>query len=508
MTEMQPDKKCDKLLALAQFSEELTTIEDNDRLYEFLIDNIIDIIKCDQASLMIFNSKTKKLETMKVRGFDLQGYIPPRLESAQDVSKWIYDEGEVFALSADQQNRYLILFNKDESKYFNCELRIPLFSKRDMISMINIGKKSKGTEYSEHDITILRIFANLASIAIDNASLSNRTASQKHRDSEAKKELVAQKSWQIKRRVEEVKMIGKSDAINHIHEMIERVATKDVTVLITGESGTGKDLVARSIHQKSYRHDKPFVAMNCAALPENLVESELFGHEKGAFTGAHAQKKGKFEYAEGGTLLLDEIGDMSLTTQAKLLRVLQDGTYQRTGGNTTLKANVRVIAATNKNLYNEIRDGNFREDLYYRINVVQIYIPPLRDRVEDIPYLAEYFFRKYNDFYEKGINGIESNEMQRLMEYHFPGNVRELQNIIERAVIMSYGENLSMDFIPSSKPELNAKQTTGFGSSLADLEKEHIKNVLHKVNYNKSQAAKILGIARKTLREKIQKYEL
>ncbi|UCE07179.1 MAG: sigma-54-dependent Fis family transcriptional regulator, partial [bacterium] len=321
-------------------------------------------------------------------------------------------------------------------------------------------------------------------------------------------EVSALNHLKIKRRVNDVEMVGQSAAIQKVKFLIERVATKDVTVLITGDSGTGKELVARAIHQKSSRNNKPLVAMNCAALPENLVESELFGHEKGAFTGAHCQKKGKFEFADGGTLFLDEIGDMSLATQSKLLRVLQEGTFQRIGGNKTLTVDVRVIAASNKDLTEEICQGKFREDLYYRVNVVQINIPPLRERTEDIPLLAAYFLKKYTDFYGKNINGIADKALGRLMQYDFPGNIRELQNLIERAVIMEPGNELTLDFIPISPLTAKIPQSQDSTGTLEQLEKEHIKRVIQQVNYNKSQAARILGIARKTLREKMQKYDL
>ncbi|MDW7679824.1 MAG: sigma-54 dependent transcriptional regulator, partial [bacterium] len=422
-------------LKLACFSEELIGVETDERLFQFILDGVSTIIGCDQASLMVFNSQQRKLELMKVRGFSAANIQEPRLEYTQNFSKWIYEGGEVFALTHDRQTKYLILFDQQESKYFNCELRIPLSSNLDKICLLNIGKKSTGTDYTQSDITIMQILVNLSRLAIDKLLFLN-----KERQLETNRppiEVIRKTSpnIQIKKRVEQVRIIGDSDAIHHIHQLIERIASKDVSVLITGESGTGKDLVARSIHEQSYRCDNPFVAMNCAALPENLVESELFGHEKGAFTGAHTQKKGKFEYANSGTLFLDEIGDMSLSTQAKLLRVLEDGSYQRTGGNTTLKADVRIIAATNKDITEEILQGNFREDLYYRINVVQIAIPPLRDRIPDIQVLAQYFFEKFNAFYNKGIRTISDVAMKSLLEYEFPGNIRELQNIIERAVI-------------------------------------------------------------------------
>ncbi|MCI0493863.1 sigma-54 dependent transcriptional regulator, partial [candidate division KSB1 bacterium] len=424
----------------------------------------------------------------------------------ENVEQWIYEGGEVFALTEQGKNKFLIVFDEDERKYFDCELRIPIFIKGKLTGIFNIGKKSTGTEYSNDDITLFRILASTTSIVLERVVNSNHFIPSKV--DQRQPDFSPVSGFKIKRRVETHEMIGDSEAIQRIKHLIERVASKDVTVLISGESGTGKELVARAIHRNSSRSDNQMVAMNCAALPENLVESELFGHEKGAFTGAHCQKKGKFEFADGGTLFLDEIGDMSLATQAKLLRVLQDGAFQRIGGNKTITTDVRLIAATNKNLTKEIREGNFREDLYYRINVVQICIPSLRERPEDIPVLAEYFLEKYNDFYGKTIAGIAPGALERLQQYEFPGNIRELQNIIERAVIMEQGSELSLDFIPvtlaAAPPAIQSHVSSN--GTLEDLEREHIKKVIEQVNYNKSEAARILGIARKTLREKMQKY--
>lgn len=498
----------DRLLALAKFSEEIIVIENTERLFDFIIDKINEIVGCSQASIMMFDPQAKTLKLMKVRGFKAQDYKAPRIELTNNVDRWIFEGGEVFALTEQGKNNFLIVFDEDERKYFDCELRIPIFVRGKLTGILNLGKNSRGTEYSNEDITLLRIMVNTVSFALERIFTSANLALSNQKETSNQEIAKSSNHLKIKRLVNNVEMIGNSEAMQKIRFLIERVASKDVTVLITGESGTGKELVARAIHQKSNRSDKSLVAMNCAALPENLVESELFGHEKGAFTGAHCQKQGKFEFADGGTIFLDEIGDMSLSTQAKLLRVLQEGTFQRVGGNKTLTSDVRVIAATNKELREEICEGKFREDLYYRINVVQINIPPIRERTEDIPLLAEYFLKKYGDFYGKKISGIGDNALERLMQYDFPGNIRELQNLIERAVIMEQENSSILDFIPISQLSANVIQPQDSKGTLEELEREHIKRVIQQVNFNKSQAARILGIARKTLREKMQKYGL
>jgi len=497
-----------RLLALAKFSEELIAIEQTEQLFDFIIDGMSEIIGCNQSSIMMFDPRAKSLKLMKMRGFKAQDYKPPRIELTNNVDQWIFEGGEVFALTEQGKNNFLIVFDEDERKYFDCELRIPIFSKGKLIGILNLGKKSIGTEYSNEDITLLRILVNTVSFALERIFDLAPSVSYKQKDVKNHENSNDINQLKIKRRVNDEEMIGNSYAIQRIKYLIERVAPKDVTILISAESGTGKELVARAIHQKSCRSDKPMVAMNCAALPENLVESELFGHEKGAFTGAHCQKQGKFEFADGGTLFLDEIGDMSLATQAKLLRVLQDNTIQRIGGNKTITVDVRVVTATNKNLSDEIKQGKFREDLYYRINVVQIEILPLRERSEDIPLLADYFLKKYNDFYGKNIKKITAKAAERLMQHNFPGNIRELQNLIERAVIMEQGDELSLDFLPISPISTKTAKSPDSDGTLEQLEKEYIKRVIQQVNYNKSHAARILGIARKTLREKMQKYEL
>lgn len=498
----------DRLLALAKFSEEIIAIENAEKLFDFIIDKISEIVGCNQASVMMFDPQAKSLKLMKVRGFKVQDYKAPRIELTNNVDQWIFEGGEVFALTEQGKNNFLIVFDEDERKYFDCELRIPIFSKGKLTGVLNLGKNSIGTEYTNEDITLLRILVNTVSFALERIFASATAALSNQKETPIQEISKSPNHLKIKRLVNNVEMIGNSEAMQKIKFLIERVASKDVTVLITGESGTGKELVARAIHQKSCRSDKPLVAMNCAALPENLVESELFGHEKGAFTGAHCQKQGKFEFADGGTIFLDEIGDMSLSTQAKLLRVLQEGTFQRIGGNKTLTVDVRVVAATNKELSEEICEGKFREDLYYRINVVQINIPPIRERTEDIPLLAEYFLKKYSDFYGKKITGIADKALERIMQHDFPGNIRELQNLIERAVIMEQESNLILDFIPISPLSAKVLQSQDSNGTLEELEKEHIKRVIQQVNFNKSQAARILGIARKTLREKMQKYGL
>ncbi|MCU1326508.1 MAG: two component, sigma54 specific, transcriptional regulator, Fis family [Bryobacterales bacterium] len=302
-------------------------------------------------------------------------------------------------------------------------------------------------------------------------------------------------------------IVGRSTPMQQIFATIMRVAPSRATVLLAGESGVGKDLIARAIHHHSPRKDRPFVKINCTALPENLMESELFGYEKGAFTGANTSKPGKFEQADTGTVMLDEIGDVPASVQVKLLRVLQEREFERLGSNKTMHIDVRVIAATNKDLRAALEDGTFREDLYYRLNVVPIEIPSLRERREDIPYLARHFVEKLGPETGNRVQDITDAAIERLTQYSWPGNVRELENVIERSMVMASGERLDAADI---RLDMNLRQrhsTTEFGlpdgMSLDEYESALIKNALKQADGNKSQTARLLGLTRNALRYRL-----
>ena len=312
----------------------------------------------------------------------------------------------------------------------------------------------------------------------------------------------------------DIKLTGVSQTIKNVRELIEKVAPTDTTVLILGESGVGKELAGKLIHLSSKRANGPFVEVNCAAIPETLIESELFGYEKGAFTGAHTSKKGKFEQAHKGTLFLDEIGDLSLEAQAKLLRVIQEKKIERLGGTTSIEVDVRIVAATNKNLQEEIKKKKFREDLYYRLNVFPIYIPPLRERKEDIPYLVEEFLEEIARRTGLGKKRVSQEVIKALQSYHWPGNVRELKNLIERLVIISPGEeiryeDLPLDFketiensqLPSKDPWFEEKN---YKVAKTLFEKEFLKRKLEQFKGNISQTAREIGIERAYLQKKIK----
>ena len=301
-------------------------------------------------------------------------------------------------------------------------------------------------------------------------------------------------------------IVGESAAMKKVFSLVERISASDSTVLILGESGTGKELVATALHYQSPRKGKPLIKVNCAALPDGLIESELFGHEKGAFTGAVRRKPGRFELANGGTIFLDEIGDVPLSTQSKILRVIQERQFERIGGTATLTVDVRILAATNRNLEEEVRAGRFREDLYYRLNVIPLVLPSLRERREDIPALIEFFMDKYRKKLSKNVR-LSGETVEALLAYDFPGNVRELENAIERCVTLSVSNVIGKEELPDTV----AIRQQAAGSLLlsdvaADAEKNHILGVLKTTRGGKTSAAKILGISRKTLWEKMNAY--
>lgn len=304
-------------------------------------------------------------------------------------------------------------------------------------------------------------------------------------------------------------IIGKSHVMQELFGMISVVAKSNSNVLISGESGTGKELVAKAIHYQSDRVDKPFIPIDCAALPSELIESELFGHEKGSFTGAYEKKIGQIELADGGTVFLDEISELSLGLQKKFLRFLQEKDIMRVGGNKRINVDVRVVAATNKNLQDEVNNGNFREDLFYRLNVVVLKIPPLRERKDDIPLLVEHFLNKFNITNKKNIISVDADVMKALMEYNWKGNVRELENAIERAVVLCPSGSISIRYLPGAIRDIveNNPQKP-HGLNLLETERILIVKVLEQTSYNQTKAAEILGISRKQLRTKMKHHGL
>ena len=379
---------------------------------------------------------------------------------------------------------------------------VPLATSNRMLGTLSLASLREGA-FTQEDVDLLTQVANQVAIAVENALAYQEIDELKNKLAEEK--LYLEEEIRTEHNFEEI--IGESAALKSVLSPVETVAPTDSTVLIQGETGTGKELVARAIHNLSRRHDRTFVKVNCAAIPTGLLESELFGHEKGAFTGAIAQKAGRFELAHQGTLFLDEVGDIPLELQPKLLRVLQEKEFERLGGNRTIRVDIRLVAATNRDLSQMVADGEFRSDLYYRLNVFPIRVPALRERAEDIPLLVRYFVQNHARRMDKLIDSISTEDMEKLTRYAWPGNVRELENLIERAVILSPGPVLRI-------PEGQLAPQTGAvpaATTLEAAEREHILRILHQTNWviaGPNGAASRLGMKRTTLESKLKKLKI
>jgi Nif-specific regulatory protein len=376
---------------------------------------------------------------------------------------------------------------------------LPIFIKKQCLGLITIGFQYQENLNYDKIVTFLTIISSMIAqtIKIERAATEER-------------EKLLEENSQLKQELKEKHdfghIIGNSSRMKKVYDQVSQVARSNATVLLRGESGTGKEMIAKAIHYNSLRSKKPFIKINCAALPDSLIESELFGHEKGAFTGADKRNLGRFELADGGTLFLDEIGDLPMQTQIKLLRVLQEREFERLGGTETIKANVRLITATNKNLEEEIQNGNFREDLFYRLNVFQIFLPPLRERKSDIILLAEHFVEKFEREHAKVIKRISTPAIDMLTSYHYPGNVRELENAIERAVLVCDSNVIHGHHLP---PTLQTAEVSGtvtkisLTSAVESYEKDLIQDALKTSCGNVAKAAKLLDST-----ERIKKYEI
>ena len=388
--------------------------------------------------------------------------------------------------------------NKQEITY----MCVPVVVKGKTVGALGVDLRFKPDREYESELKTLGLIAAMMAQAIK----------AEHLVDDERRRLIDENTHlleELKERYDFSNIIGTSGPMRQVYEQIAQVAHTNTTVLIRGESGTGKELIAHAIHYNSPRAQKPFIKVNCAALPEALIESELFGYEKGAFTGAQALKKGRFELAEGGTLFLDEIGDMNPSTQVKLLRVLQEKEFDRLGGTATFRTNVRVIAGTNKNLENAMAEGKFREDLYYRLNVFAIFVPPLRERKADLLLLADHFLQKYSREHQKDIRRISTPAIDMLTAYHWPGNVRELENVIERAVLVCDEHAVHGHHLP---PTLQTAQASGtvttlsLSESVSAYEKDIVLDALKTTRGNRAKAARLLGTTERIINYKVRKY--
>jgi len=482
--------------ALIEASAAINASLDLQRTLEAIARSAAMVMQAEASSVLLLDRRRNKLVFKAAIGDRGDALLGEEFDANLGIAGKVAATGRP-ALVTDVQRDKAFFKGIDDKSSFTTRglIAAPLVHNNEIIGVVEVLNKIAQENFTEEDLELLQIFANLAA----NGAVNAQTHERLRMEYRGLRETV---------RLTDV-IIGQSQALRQCLELCGRVAGSNATVLLLGDTGTGKELMARHIHANSPRRDKPFIAINCAALPETLLESELFGHEKGAFTGAIAQKIGRFELADNGTLFLDEIGDISPSTQIKLLRVLQEREFVRVGGTRTVSCDVRIIAATNRNLRDAMEKGQFREDLYYRLNVFPIQLPPLRDRREDIPALVEHFVRRAAT--ELGLSApeIDGDAMALLAGYDWPGNIRELQNVIERAVLLSDGLRLLPAHLPREVTG-GADETSKARSEsgLWGYEKALIVKALKENNWNQSKAARALGISRDNLRYRIKKFNI
>jgi Nif-specific regulatory protein len=473
------------LSALMKVSTTINAIRGVEELQKTLLELLFEVVPAERGVILLTDDGPHEQGRgfASVFGLDRRGGPDESIKVSRTVTNWVLQHGES-----------LLITNQTDAKDFQSAdslggdrpgsvLCVPLIMLERTLGVIYLDTREPETLFDKDHLQLVSAISAITAVAIENARHFEWLVSENQR-------LIA--DFNI-----EHNMVGESQSMRDVLQFISKVAPTDSTVLLSGESGTGKELAARAIHLNSRRADKPFMAVNCAALAESLLESELFGHEKGSFTGALMQKKGRLEIADSGTVFLDEIGEVSPALQVKLLRVLQEREFERVGGTRTIKVDIRLITATNKNLEDAVSNGTFRQDLYYRLNVVSLEMPLLRDRQEDIPLLANYFAAKYGEKCNRRITGISAEAQARLLGYDWPGNVRELENAIERAVVLGSTDRILLEDLPESVLESEPPATapgTKYHEAVAKTKKEIILSAMQQAKGNYTEAAKLLGV--------------
>lgn len=492
---MQEEQIRNTLRALSEIALTINTIQEIDTLLEKVLEIAMQTLEAERGFVLLISSASEK-------GFEIQCYRNFSEHQIVDITRI---SSSVIEDALHSSEPVLVYETEKDPKYKETEsivvqniqsiACVPLSIKNRQIGAIYLDSLTKRSRFTQENLPFLTAFANQAAIAIENARLYQTLREENRR-----------LRSEVKRVHGFSEIIGQSAKMREVFDIMSRVLDSDATILIEGASGTGKELVARGIHYNGHRKDKPFLAFFCGSLPDSLLESELFGHKKGSFTGAITDKKGLFEEANQGTFFLDEIGDLGPQIQAKLLRVLQEGEIKRVGENQVRKVDVRIISATNKSLTDLVKLGQFREDLYYRLNTIYIKIPALRERKQDIPLLAHHFLDKYAGERKAHIKGFEEKAMDALVDHAWPGNVRELENTVERAVVLAKRELLSVEDLKlphSDLPDLIESDLT-----LKELEKRFVQNRLEQNQGNISETARELDVSRRWLHYKIKEWDL
>jgi Nif-specific regulatory protein len=472
------------LCALMKISTAINSVHGMSELHEQLLGLIFEVVPAKHGAILLSDEGSKsEHEFASIFGIDRVLGPNQKVTVSSTVVRRVLHDNAAMLVGDTAQNEAM---NTDSliAAHSRSLLCVPLVMQERSLGVIYLDTDVPDVHFDQGHLQLVTAIAAIAAVAIENIRHVEALEHENHR-------LLSEANLAHS-------MVGESPSMQQVYQLISRVATTDSTVLISGESGTGKELAARAIHNNSRRAGQPFVAVNCAALAESLLESELFGHEKGAFTGALNQRKGRLEIADTGTVFLDEIGEISPALQSKLLRVLQEREFERVGGTRPIKIDIRVLAATNRDLETAMQSGSFRQDLFFRLNVVELKMPPLRERAEDIPMLANYFAAKHADNCNRRITGISSEAHERLLRYDWPGNVRELENAIERAVVMGTAEHLLPEDLPEAILDVHSSGAIPNGSSyhenIAGAKRRMILDALKKSNGSYTEAAKILGI--------------
>nr|WP_321465602.1 sigma 54-interacting transcriptional regulator [uncultured Desulfobulbus sp.] len=501
------DQEFINLTCLYEITRHLASAISLQDCLEKIVNTLADHKDMDNGTVTIINPATGELEIEVAHGITAEAKRRGRYKLGEGITGKVVATGE--PIIVPQIGEEPLFLNRtrtrgDERKKKSSFLCVPILASQQSVGALSIDREYNegfGVQ-SENDLRFLTVVSGLISETVQRIQRVNEEKEAlRQENSKLRRELSA------KNRIEEI--IGNSSRMQEVFDMVHRVADSNATVLLRGESGTGKTLVAKALHHNSSRADGPFVVVNCSALPETLLESELFGHEKGAFTGATEAKKGRFEMAEGGTLFLDEIGEISPAVQVKLLNVIQERTFQRLGSTKTIKTDIRLVAATNRDLEKAVKEMVFREDLYYRLNVFPVYLPPLRERRTDILLLAEYFLEKYSKENNKDIKRITTPAIDLLVQYHWPGNVRELQNCMERAVLICDGNAIKSIHLPpslQSAESIHSSKPLSLATAVENFERELIIEALKKNNGNQTKAAKSLETSLRIINYKIHSY--
>ncbi|MCX8116847.1 MAG: nif-specific transcriptional activator NifA [Desulfobacterota bacterium] len=501
------ERKIKELTVLYQISQLIGSNFDCQKVFPDILETFHTHLGMSRGTITLLNPLTQELEIRAAHGMTEEEIGRGKYLVGEGITGKVVETGEPMVVP--QIGKEPLFLNRTKSREnltksdtsFIC---VPIKNGSNVLGALSVDRLFKEEISFEEDVRLLSIVAAMVAQGLKIQQMVE----------EEKKQLLFENTTlkeKLKERYNLFNILGTSQKMAEVFQMIEKVANKDVTVLIRGESGTGKELVANAIHYNSPRASKPFLKLNCAALPGNLIESELFGHEKGAFTGATEQRIGKFERADGGTLFLDEIGTLHLEAQAKLLRVLQEKEFERIGGNRTLRVDVRILAATNKNLERAIEEGTFREDLYYRLSIFPIFLPPLRERKTDILLLADFFIDKFNQKHKKKVRRISTQATDLLIQYHWPGNVRELENCIERAVLLCTDGVIRRDHLPHSLQggeRSNPVAALSFEDSIKNFQKELIIDALKKSRGNMAQAARLLKTTERVISYNVKKLRI